>query len=188
MAAEVRHGPQAQAGGEHALEQRAGEGLPVETAGEAVLPRVAVEEAARPQHERQCRGRGGTRDPEPALEPGIDRLEPAPPARRASQGEEHDVLREHRELQVELLGAERERQVRGERTGPYGGRHAGDLTAAQPTPDGRRRLGPEHPKERVAEREGEQRLEEPRGAGSEVPDLLARERPERLAPAVVLAV
>ena len=47
MAAEVPHGPQAQAGGEHALEQRAGEGLPVETAGEAVLPRVAVEEAAR---------------------------------------------------------------------------------------------------------------------------------------------
>ena len=79
-------------------------------------------------------------------------------------------------------------EVHGERAGRDRHCHASDLTAAQPTPYGRGRLGPNHSKEHIAEREGEQRLEEPGRPGREMPDLLPHERPERLAPAVVLAV
>ena len=160
----------------------------METAGEAVLRHASAEEAARPQDEREGHRRSAAGDPEPALELRSDRLEPSATAGGAAQGEQHDVLGEHRELDVQLLGAEREHEVREERTGGDRRDRRGHLPRSEPSPHRRARLRAEHPNQRVGEREDQQGLEEPRRPRRELPDLLPDERPQRLGASVVLAI
>jgi len=146
------YGPQAQAGGDHALDQRARGGLPVEPAGEAILGDVAaVEEAPRPEHDREEERRRKAGLTAAALELGAQRLEPAAPARGRAEREQDHVLREHRELEVDLLGPDREEQMHEERAGLDRQRHRGDRAPTQRPDGGRLRLGPQHAQQRVAQ-------------------------------------
>jgi hypothetical protein len=185
---EMGDGPERHADRQHALELRGHGGLPVDAALEAVLGRPAVEEAARPEQEREGERGGQTRRRATPLEPRAESFEPTAAPRRHAEREQDHVLREHRELDVNLLRPDRDEEMRRERAHTDRQRSAGDLAPAQPPPDGRPRLATHHAQQRIAEREHEQRLEEPGRAGRQMPHLFADERPEPLGPAVVLAI
>jgi hypothetical protein len=113
VAPEVADRPQRDAGREHAFGERRGGGLPVPAAQEAVLGGPAGEEVAR-QQDRGHRERRDRRDESAAsLQLRRQRLQPAPPARGRPERKENQVLREHPELEVELLAADRKGEVGG---------------------------------------------------------------------------
>jgi hypothetical protein len=123
-----------------------------------------------------------------ALELRRERLQPSASPRRGAEREQDHVLREHRELQVELLGSDRKDKVDREGRDGDQKRDTHHLRAAKAPPDRRQRVTVQCPPERKGQREDEQRLEEPGRPRREVPHLLAHERPKRLGAVVVLAI
>jgi hypothetical protein len=160
----------------------------VQPAREPVLGRTAVEEAARPEHHGEADRREPGGESAAPAQRGRERLQPGAPARRHAQREQDHVLREHRELEVQLLGPDREGEVNGEDRDRDGKRRGHHHPPAKRPRQWRTRLRPQHAQEHVGEAEGEQRFEEPRGTGRQLPDLLAHERPKRARTVVVLAV
>ena len=98
--------PQAGARSERSLDQPGGQGLPVPAAGEGLL--VSGEEASGGEGDRKQEDGHERRDAAAASELSGQLKEPTASRPGGSEGEEDRVLREDRQLQVELIAAERE--------------------------------------------------------------------------------
>src|SRR5215211_9088386 len=178
-AAEALDGPERDAGGQHSFNEREGGRLPVPATLKPVPAAVATEDPAGEQDDGECQSRDGAGDRAVAPQRRSERLEPFSPPGGGAEREQDQVLGKHGQLQVELLGAQRKDEANGE--GNRGDRDGGSghMATAQRLSRRRVRLPAHPPQQGVTEREDEQRLQEPGRPRSEVPDLLAYERPER---------